>query len=385
MKAVCGNYHEMMVHLSQEQTFPMSFLSPHWTDAQVWQSETRAAIMDALGTVPRPVPLNASIDNKYERDGLTVEYISYDQPFGPRTEGILLYPVGAAEPLPGVLALHSHDAIKYFGKEKLVAIENEPEILTRFKKESYEGQSWATRLAQRGYAVFVPDLFMWGSRKLDPQTVPVEFVQALLKLPVGSEEYIKAYNDFTGNYESLIAKSVFMAGSSWAGIMVSEDRRALDYFISRPEVDSNRLACGGLSCGGLRSVYLAALDARIKCMFTAGFMSTYASVVKDRINWHTWMLHVPKLAALLDFPDILSLVGQTPCLALYNTEDPLWTMEGQTDAHTKLIRLFAKLGSPEKYSGRFYPGGHKLDKKMQDDAFDFLDTWLKAPMACNTN
>ena len=114
---------------------------------------------------------------------------------------------------------------------------------------------------------------MWGSRKLDPNTVPAEFVQALAKFPPNSDEYIQAYNDFTSNYETLIAKSLFLAGSTWTGVMVTEDKRAVDYFVSRPEVDPERLACGGLSCGS-RSVYLAALDPRIKCMFTAGFMPT---------------------------------------------------------------------------------------------------------------
>ena len=68
------------------------------------------------------------------------------------------------------------------------------------------------------------------------------------------------------------------------------------------------------------------------------------------------MFHVPQLSTFLDFPDILSLVGQTPAMVLYNNEDPLWTLEGQHDAHEKLTKLFTKLGSPERYSGRFYPG-----------------------------
>ena len=46
--------------------------------------------------------------------GLTLEHISYDQPFGPRTEAILLYPAHTAGPLPEVVALHDHGAFKFF-------------------------------------------------------------------------------------------------------------------------------------------------------------------------------------------------------------------------------------------------------------------------------
>lgn len=377
MKPILGNYHEMVVHLAEEQNFPLSFLSAQWRDVQTWQQSVRSVVWNALGALPDPVPLNASIACKTERDGIIIETIRYEQPFGPTSESYFLYPAHASGPLPGVLALHDHGAFKYFGKEKLVETENEPEILKQFKCESYEGQSWATRLAKRGYAVFVPDLFMWGSRRLDPTTVPEEFTKGVLSAPLGTDEYIHAYNNFTGSYETLIAKSLFLAGSSWAGMMVYEDRRALDYFVSRDEVDSSRIACGGLSCGGLRSVYLAALDERIKCVFTAGFMSTNASVVKDRVQWHTWMFQVPQLASLLDFPDIFSLASPSPMLALYNTDDPLWTVEGMQAAHDKLIKISDKLGTPEKYTGQFYPGVHKFDLQMQADAFDFLDTWLK--------
>lgn len=371
-----GNYHEMLVDFVERQSYPLSFLSDRWTDVSAWQSVGRRAVMSALGTLPQDVPFNASIDSQTERGGVVIERVSYDQSFGPRTQGFFLYPANAQKPLPGVMALHDHGAFKYFGKEKLVALDGEPKVLTEFKTESYEGQSWATRLALRGYAVFVPDLFLWGSRRIDPNTVPPEFTRELAQLQPGSGAYIRAYNDFSGGYETLIAKSLFLAGASWAGVMVYEDRRALDYFLSRSLIDPQRVACGGLSCGGLRSVYLAALDPRIRCMFTAGFMATNTSIVADRVQYHTWMFHVPALAGLLDFPDILSLMGPAPCLALYNTDDPLWTLQGQQDAHEKLGNIFKKFQAPERYTGRFYPGVHKFDCQMQADAFAFLDSWL---------
>src|SRR5690606_4288755 len=101
-------------------------------DVAVWQTIGRAAALDALSYRPRACPLNAAVDRKYERDGLIIEHVSYDQPAGPRTEGIFLYPIDRPSgKLPAIVALHDHGGFKYYGKEKLVDLDNEPGILTR--------------------------------------------------------------------------------------------------------------------------------------------------------------------------------------------------------------------------------------------------------------
>ena len=61
----------------------------------------------------------------------------------------------------------------------------------------------------------------------------------------------------------------------------------------------------------------------------------------------------------------------------YRERDTLFTLKGQKDSHEKLEKIFRKMGSTEKYSGRFYPGGHAFDGEMQEDAFGWFDRWLK--------
>ena len=64
-------------------------------------------------------------------------------------------------------------------------------------------------------------------------------------------------------------------------------------------------------------------------------------------------------------------------MVLYDEDDDLFTPEGQRGAHERLERIYKKMGVPEMYDGRFYPGPHKFDIKMQEDAFGFYDRWLK--------
>jgi dienelactone hydrolase len=159
--------------------------------------------------------------------------------------------------------------------------------------------------------------------------------------------------------------------------MAWEDRRALDYLASRPEVDAGRLGCAGLSGGGLRTIYLSGLDPRIRCAVCVGFMSTIGEMLDDKVRMHTWMFHVPHLSALLDLPDIASLHGPQPLMLQCDRDDPLWTLAGQQQADAKLKKIYAAMGAADSYQGMFYPGPHKFDLPMQKDAFEWFDRWLE--------
>jgi dienelactone hydrolase len=375
-KHVMGQYHTLAANRVSQCTYPWSFLDARWSSLEEWQHTVRQQVMEGLSFFPPDCPLNGSVDQRLERDGIIEEHISYDQPFGTRTEGILLYPKQRKGKLPGVIALHDHGGFKYFGKEKLVEWDGEPEILTEFKQRYYEGRSWASELARRGYVVFVPDVFLWGSRRMEPDKVPDEYTSDLVK-ETDTRRYIESYNRFAADHESLIAKSLYLAGVTWTGVMAYEDRRAVDYLTSRQDLSLGSLGCAGLSGGGLRTIYLAALDVRISCAVCVGFMSTNREAVENRIQYHTWMYHVPALSKQIDLPDILSLHGKAPVMVQYDMDDPLWTLRGQQESHDKLQRIYAKMGAEERYIGKFYPGPHKFDIQMQEDAFDWFDQWLK--------
>lgn len=161
--------------------------------------------------------MNATIDARYKVDNVVTEVISYDMPYGPRTKCFFLYPKDreSEERLPAVIVLHDHGGFKYFGKEKITAIPNEPPILREFKMECYGGKSWATELAKRGFAVLVPDAFLFGSRKIPVESLNEDFQRRFEGLEPDSREYIVEYNRLASELEHIIAKTIFAAGSTW--------------------------------------------------------------------------------------------------------------------------------------------------------------------------
>jgi dienelactone hydrolase len=379
MEPDIGIYYELADYISRTNPPSLSYLARDWPELEAWRTMGRAKVFELLAFNPPNMPLNATVDSKYEYDSLVIEEISYDMPYGPRVRGLFMYPKDRSvdEKMPAVVALHDHGGFKYFGKEKIAAIPNEPPILREFKKECYEGRSWATELAKRDFAVLAVDAFLFGSRKIPVESLNEEMQKQFRGLEPGSREYIEKYNRLAADLEHIVAKTIFAAGSTWPGIFTYEDRRSIDYLLTRPEVDPSRIGCGGLSGGGLRTIFLAGLDPRIKCAVCIGFMSTFHEMLRNHIKCHTWMLYVPHLPRFLDMPDLISLHAPAPLMVQYNMDDELYTLEGQRKADQKLRQIYEKMGHSDNYCGRFYPGPHKFDVEMQEDAFKWFEKWLK--------
>ena len=89
------------------------------------------------------------------------------------------------------------------------------------------------------------------------------------------------------------------------------------------------------------------------------------------------MIYTPLLAKYLEFPEILSLRAPLPTMTLNNKQDRLFTLKEMQKANTIIEDVFKKAGAEERYRSNFYEGDHKFDRKMQEDAFNWFDEWLR--------
>jgi len=237
--------------------------------------------------------------------------------------------------------------------------------------------AWANELARRGYVVLVHDTFPFGSRRVRVADVAASVRFGGVDPEPDDRDGIAKYNQFASQHEHIMAKSLFSSGTTWPGVYLVEDQRALDYLATRPEVDADRLGCGGLSGGGMRTVFLAGVDSRIACCVCVGFMTTWRDFLLHKCFTHTWMTYVPRLPSELDFPELLGLRVPRPTMVQSCTEDPLYSLDQMQAADAMLADLFERCRAPQNYAGRFYPGGHKFDAAMQAEAFAWFDQHLK--------
>ena len=369
---------------------PLSFRHPQWSDLESWRTEAVGRVYGLLALPGDPARPVARVLERGETEGLAFERLSWALPYGPPTEALFLKPAGSSERLPGVLALHDHGGRKFFGWQKITrgGTPLHP-IVAEHQEHSYGGRAWANELARRGYGVLIHDVFPFGSRRVRYAEVPAEIrelgrtstiggghPESIEAEPATIEELIE-YDRWAAAHESIVAKSLFALGTTWPGLFLYEDQAALSYLSGREDIDSERIGCGGLSGGGMRTDYLAGVDGRLRAAVSVGFMTTWRDFALSRSWTHTWMAYTPGLPLSLDLPDLLSLRAPMPTMVLSCADDALFTLAEMRRAGSALEEVYAKAGSPDCLDVRFFPGGHRFDREMQETAFDFFDRWLK--------
>jgi dienelactone hydrolase len=357
----------------------LSLRTGKWSSVDAWRAEARRRVLEYMAPVDLGGTPVVRVESRHEYDGLAIERLSWQLPSGPRTEAVFLKPAGAAGKLPAILALHDHGGNKYFGWRKIARIEeNLWPLLATHQERYYGGAAWANEIAKRGYAVLVPDTFPFGSRRVLAADVPERLRQGAVDPEPTDADGVAKYNAFASQHEHIMEKSLISAGTTWPGVYVVEDQRALDVLCARPEVDTARVGCAGLSGGGMRTVFLGGLDERIRCAIPVGFMTTWRDFLLDKCFTHTWMTYVPLLPKYLDFPEIAALRAPAALMMLTSNEDPLFTLSEVQRADAMMKDVFKRAGAPDNYRAKYYPGGHKFDREMQKDAFAWFDEHLNS-------
>lgn len=373
-----GSYGPWASELNPQTPRNLSWRNPKFQDLGEWRQLARNRMLDCLAKPKIQFDGKIKVINSTTYDGLHIEELEWQLPYGAATRAILLKPLNSSGPLPGILAFHDHGANKYFGRRKITKTSDDQHpLMVSHQHEYYEGKAWANEIAKKGYVVLVPDAFTFASRRVLLSDVPEYNRDGLSDDNPEDSKNIEAYNQWAANHEHIMAKSLFSAGTCWPAVFLGEDQIALDILASRDDVDMNNLGCAGLSGGGLRTVYAAGMDERIKCAVCVGFMSTWDDFILNISFTHTWMTYTPLIANDLDFPEILGLRVPLPTLVLNDSEDSLYTLPEMQNADRILKDVYEKAGASDAYRTTFYPGPHKFDQAMQKEAFDWFDQWLK--------
>jgi dienelactone hydrolase len=350
--------------------------------------QTRAEVSETLGfaATGQTAP-EATVECRWQRDGLAGEVVSWSVGYGPPTRAFVLKPADTEGALPGVLALHGHDGFKYFGKEKIADGPDGPhQSVLGLRASHYEGRAFADDLAREGFLVVAHDAFLWGSRRFPLDAMPPRIRELAAatqdsgppdQVPHEVPADIALYNAAAWHHEHLIEKYCALLGTTLAGVVSYEDRVAVDYLRSRPDVAGERVGCVGLSGGGCRAALLQATCEPVGAAVVVGMMSTYEELLDHNVADHTWMFLPPGWARQGDWPDLAACRAPSPLLVQYDRDDQLFTPAGMHAAHERITAHYSSTGRPDGYTGQFYDGPHKFDLRMQQAAFAWLHHQLR--------
>lgn len=244
--------------------------------------------------------------------------------------------------------------------------------LVQLIQENYDGRSTSAELAKRGYVVISIDRFYFGERR----TLFDDMNSLGMDLSRYSLEDVQRANRRASQGESTLARSLFWAGTTWHGVAHWDDIRTVDYLVSRPEVDASRIGCMGISMGSDRTNYLCALDDRIRCAVSVGWVSTLRPLIEAHIDTHSFSHFLPGLTHFMDLPDLLGAFTPNPLLVMQCSQDELYTLGSMKEAVEKLKAIYERAGAPDRFSGKFYDQPHRFSIEMQEDAFRWFGKYL---------
>jgi cephalosporin-C deacetylase-like acetyl esterase len=304
-------------------------------DAERRKQWVRQTLVSVIGGLPDySGPLNPRITGRLQRENYAIEKVIFESLPGFYVTANLYRPSQGGR-YPGVLLQAGHTQ------------EGKP-----------EGQRLAANLALKGFVVLAFDPVGQGERE---QTYDRRVDRPLAGWSV--PEHIQA-----GAQNILIGESV-------ARYFIWDAKRALDYLVSRPEVDAERLGAVGCSGGGALATFIGALDPRVKAVAPACFVNSYR-VLFAGPNPDSEMSPPELLSSGLDMADYIELSAPTPWLILA-TEGDYFTPAGARLVYEEARRWFGLYGAADKLRFFVGPGPHGTPLETRESIYDWMLRWLK--------
>jgi hypothetical protein len=233
------------------------------------------------------------------------------------------------------------------GKYSIVGMREIPAVADAIVKFNYD---YGLQLANLGFNVVCPDCRGFGERRDEKKQ--------------GDEE------------ESFLTSSCFhlahMAepiGETVVGMCTWDLMKIIDYIETIPELKNDNLSCLGFSGGGMQTLYLAALDERVKNVFISGYMYGFKDSLMI-LNGNCNCNYVPHLWEHFDMGDIGSLIAPRNLMIQSCREDHLNGPRGLENVYeqVEIIRnAYDLYGMSDLPIHDICEGGHKWhDEHLKD-------------------
>jgi dienelactone hydrolase len=287
--------------------------------------------MLGLWPMPPKSPLHATVTGTLKGDGYVVEMLHYQSQPRLYVTGNLYRPakVNQGERLPAVLYVCGHSGQGRNGNK------------TAF-------QSHGIWFARHGYVCLVIDTLQLGE---------------IAGIHHGT------YREGRWWWHS--------RGYTPAGVECLNGMRGIDYLISRPDVDPQRIAVTGISGGGAATFWIAAADERAKVAVPVSGMADLLSYVGNRvINGHCDCMFLYNTFRW-PWTRIAALVAPRPLLFTNSDHDSIFPMDANQRVINRLERVYSLFGASDLVDAMVSIGGHAYRKDIRQAAYRFINMHLK--------
>ncbi|MDZ4764569.1 MAG: dienelactone hydrolase family protein [Chloroflexota bacterium] len=308
-------------------------------------SALRVELWRLLGALPPIFTPDARILDRTMRAGIIVERFAFDNGDDVTVPGYLLIPPNLTARAPAILYHHLHGNRYTLGKEEVFW-------------DGLTPVSPALTLAQAGFVVLCIDAYGFGER-------------------AAGSPHIRA--DAGTATEQALYKHYIWRGSTLWGMMLRDDILALNYLTTRAEVDPARIGATGMSLGGSRTTWLAALDDRIAALVPVAQMTRYAdfAAAKD-YNLHGIYYYLPgMLASGIDMEQIAARAAPRPQTILIGDSDPLSPVSGVRTVVDYVRQIYAQYHAADRFNAVIETGiAHQYTPTMLAAMLNTFERYL---------
>ncbi len=302
-------------------------------DAEAYVRAVREKVRLCFGPLPEKTPLNPRVTGVLERDAYRIEKVLFESRPGFLVTGNLYVPKGGSFPRPAVVGSCGHN-------DKAKAA------------EAY--QAFSQGLARMGYVVLTIDPIGQAERMqyVDEQLRP--------RRGTGDREHL-----YAGNQQFLVDE-FFGTWRAWDAMC------AIDYLLTREEVDPKHLGMTGTSGGGTVTAWVCALEPRLTMAAPSCFITTFSRMLENELTADTER-HPPRALGLaLDHDDFLAAMAPKPIVILAQELDH-YDVRGSIEAYRRLKRLYRLLGAEENISLHVGPGHHGFNQDHREAMYRWFN------------
>lgn len=303
-------------------------------DWSAFKEQARAELQDMLGLTPWPgkTSLEATITGTAEHDEFTVQNLHFQSMPGLYVTGNLYIPKNLNKKVPAIIYVCGHATVKKDG-------------YNYGAKVNYQHHpAW---FARNGYVCLILDTVQLGEIE-------------------GTHHGLHYFDRWWW-----LSRGYTPAGvEAWNGI------RAIDYLLSRPEVDPEKIGITGRSGGGVTSWWVTALDDRIKVSVpVAGITDMEDHVVNGCVEDHCDCMYMFNTYRW-DFPKVAALAAPRPLLISNTDRDIMFPVDGVFRVYRQVRQLYEKSGKGDQIALNITAGGHRDEQELRVHAFRWLNRHL---------
>src|SRR5713226_5621432 len=308
-------------------------------DLKARQQYVREHIWSYLGGQPERTPLNARIVGALDRGDYRIEKIIFESRPGFYVTANLYLPKSGTPPYPAILYPLGHE---------------------RGAKAHQAWQRCLASLARRGFVCLAWD-------------------------PLGQGERVQMYDEDLHDSKAqggstvehtIIGSQCLLTGTHVAQYTIWDGIRALDYLLSRPEVDATRVGVTGNSGGGTHTAYLAALDDRIQVAAPSCYITSWRRMLESIGPQDAEQVFPLFLKDGLDYPDYIYAFGGKPFQMLTAIRD-FFPIGGARDTFAEARQVLSKLDLGDRVDMFEADDGHGYTKPRREAGYRWFTRWLK--------